>query len=39
MPGDAERSVPFDANETNFLKSDVDGQLYPIDLIVWTLPE
>lgn len=29
----------FDANETNFIKSDVDGQLYPIDLIVWTMPE
>jgi len=29
----------FDANETNFIKSDVDGLLYPIDLIVWTMPE
>lgn len=29
----------FDANETNFIKSAVDGQLYPIDLIVWTMPE
>jgi hypothetical protein len=29
----------FDANETNFIKSDADGQLYPIDLIVWTMPE
>ncbi|MBN8421337.1 MAG: hypothetical protein J0L73_20660 [Verrucomicrobia bacterium] len=29
----------FDANETNFIKSDTDGQLYPIDLIIWTMPE
>ncbi|MDI1315648.1 hypothetical protein [Prosthecobacter sp.] len=29
----------FDANETNFIKSDADGLLYPIDLIVWTMPE
>ena len=28
----------FDANETNFIKSDMDGQLYPIDLIVWKMP-
>ena len=27
----------FDANETNFIKSEADGQLYPIDLIVWRL--
>jgi len=29
----------FDANDTNFIKSDADGLLYPIDLIVWRLPE
>ena len=29
----------FDANETNFIKSAADGQLYPIDLIVWPMPE
>ncbi len=29
----------FDANETNFIKSNVNGQLYPIDLIVWMMPE
>jgi hypothetical protein len=29
----------FDANETNFIKSDSDGLLYPIDLIVWTMPD
>jgi hypothetical protein len=29
----------FDANETNFIRSDTDGQLYPIDLIVWTMPD
>lgn len=28
----------FDANETNFIKSEADGQLHPIDLIVWRLP-
>jgi hypothetical protein len=27
----------FDANETNFIKSEADGQIYPIDLIVWRL--
>ena len=27
----------FDANETNFIKSDADGKVYPIDLIVWKL--
>lgn len=29
----------FDANDTNFIKSDVDGLLYPIDLIMWPMPE
>ncbi|MEQ1934746.1 MAG: hypothetical protein ABL962_12875 [Fimbriimonadaceae bacterium] len=29
----------FDVNETNFIKSEEDGELYPIDLIVWPLPE
>lgn len=29
----------FDANPTNFVKSAVDGQIYPIDLIVWHWPE
>ena len=29
----------FDSNDTNFLKSEADGELYPIDLIVWPLPE
>lgn len=29
----------FDANDTNFIKSDADGMLYPIDLIVWRMPE
>lgn len=28
----------FDANETNFIKADADGLLYPIDLIVWPWP-
>ena len=28
----------FDANETNFIRSDADGELYPIDLIVWPMP-
>lgn len=28
----------FDANPTNFVKSSVDGQIYPIDLIVWHWP-
>lgn len=28
----------FDANETNFIKSSVDGLIYPIDLIVWHWP-
>ncbi len=27
----------FDANETNFIKSEADGKVYPIDLIVWRL--
>ncbi len=27
----------FDANETNFIKSEADGLVYPIDLIVWRL--
>jgi hypothetical protein len=31
-------SGAFDANDTNFLKSEADGELYPIDLIVWPLP-
>lgn len=29
----------FDANETNFVKCEADGELYPIDLIVWRMPE
>lgn len=29
----------FDANETNFIKADADGKIYPIDLIVWHWPE
>lgn len=29
----------FDVNETNFIKSEEDGELYPIDLIVWPLPD
>ena len=29
----------FDANPTNFIKSSVDGLIYPIDLIVWHRPE
>ncbi len=29
----------FDANNTNFIKSEVDGALYPIDLIMWPMPE
>ncbi len=29
----------FDVNETNFILSEEDGQLYPIDLIVWPMPE
>lgn len=29
----------FDANPTNFIKSSVDGLIYPIDLIVWHWPE
>ena len=28
----------FDANPTNFIKSTVDGNVYPIDLIVWHWP-
>ena len=28
----------FDANETNFIKADADGKIYPIDLIVWHWP-
>jgi hypothetical protein len=28
----------FDANDTNFIKCDADGELYPIDLIVWPMP-
>jgi hypothetical protein len=28
----------FDANDTNFIKCSADGQLYPIDLIVWPMP-
>ncbi|MGY8643555.1 MAG: hypothetical protein ACKVJU_20980 [Verrucomicrobiales bacterium] len=27
--------IASDANPTNFVKSEVDGELYPIDLIVW----
>ena len=27
----------FDGNETNFIKSDTDGKVYPVDLIVWRL--
>lgn len=29
----------FDVNETNFIRSEEDGLLYPIDLIVWPMPE
>jgi hypothetical protein len=29
----------FDTNETNFILSAEDGALYPIDLVVWPLPE
>lgn len=29
----------FDANETNFILSAEDGELYPIDLVVWPLPD
>ncbi len=29
----------FDVNEANFIKNEEDGQLYPIDLIVWPLPD
>jgi hypothetical protein len=29
----------FDANETNFVKCEADGEHYPIDLIVWRMPE
>lgn len=29
----------FDANETNLVKAAADGQIYPIDLIVWHWPE
>ena len=29
----------FDANETNFIKAHADGEIYPIDLIVWHWPE
>jgi hypothetical protein len=29
----------FDANETNLIKSALDGEIYPIDLIVWHWPE
>ena len=29
----------FDANETNLIKSTLDGAIYPIDLIVWHWPE
>ena len=28
----------FDANETNFIKAHADGEIYPIDLIVWHWP-
>jgi hypothetical protein len=28
----------FDANETNFVRSETDGEVYPIDLIVWPMP-
>lgn len=28
----------FDVNETNFIQSEEDGLLYPIDLIVWPMP-
>jgi hypothetical protein len=29
----------FDANDTNFIKCSADGQIYPIDLIVWPMPD
>jgi hypothetical protein len=29
----------FDVNVTNFIKSEEDQELYPIDLVVWPLPE
>jgi hypothetical protein len=29
----------FDANETNFVKSEADGEIYPVDLIVWRMPQ
>lgn len=29
----------FDANDTNFIRCEADGELYPIDLIVWPLPD
>lgn len=29
----------FDANDTNFIRCEADGELYPIDLIVWPMPE
>lgn len=29
----------FDANETNFILSAEDDELYPIDLVVWPLPD
>lgn len=29
----------FDANPTNFVKAAADGEIYPIDLIVWHWPE
>lgn len=29
----------FDANETNFIKAEADGKIYPIDLIVWHWPK
>jgi len=28
----------FDANDTNFIQCEADGELYPIDLIVWPMP-
>ncbi len=29
----------FDVNETNFIRNEEDGLLYPIDLIAWPMPE
>jgi hypothetical protein len=29
----------FDANDTNFIRCEADDELYPIDLIVWPLPD